>query len=104
MRRLSFIILSVLIGAVANAQIPATGKVGLNKIKERFLSYVQIESQSVDDPDMSSFPITEGQKTIARHIYSGQNAEHSNQEWCCVEELMQLVDVVENMIKELTNR
>ena len=74
MRRLSFIILSVLIGAVANAQIPATVKVGLNKIKERFLSYVQIESQSVDDPDMSSFPITEGQKTIARHIYEEINA------------------------------
>ena len=74
MRRLSFIILSVIIGAVANAQIPATGKVGLNKIRERFLSYVQIESQSVDDLDMSSFPITEGQKTIARHIYEEVNA------------------------------
>jgi len=74
MRRVSFIILSFLIGVVANAQIPATGKVGLNKIKERFLSYVQIESQSVDDPDMSSFPITEGQKNIARHIYEEINA------------------------------
>ena len=39
------------------------------KMLERFLSYVKIESQSIDDPDMSSFPMTEGQKTIARHIY-----------------------------------
>jgi tripeptide aminopeptidase len=39
------------------------------KMKNRFLSYVSIESQSVDEPDMNSFPMTEGQKSIARHIY-----------------------------------
>ena len=33
---------------------------------------------------------------------SGQNAEHSPYEWCCIEELMQLVNVVENMITEIT--
>ena len=36
---------------------------------ERFLSYVKIESQSIDDPDINSFPISEGQKQIARLIY-----------------------------------
>ena len=69
MKRLSFIIYFITIGAVANAQIPNSGKVGLSKMKERFLSYVKIESQSSDNSDMSSFPMTEGQKTIARHIY-----------------------------------
>ena len=39
------------------------------KMKNRFLSYVRIESQSVDDPDMSSFPMTDGQREIARLIY-----------------------------------
>lgn len=39
------------------------------KIQNRFLSYVRIESQSIDDPDMSSFPMTDGQREIARFIY-----------------------------------
>lgn len=38
-------------------------------IEKRFLRYATIESQSVDDPDTESFPITEGQKNIATHIY-----------------------------------
>lgn len=42
----------------------------IDKMKNRFLSYVQIESQSVDDPDMSSFPMTQGQKEIATYIYN----------------------------------
>lgn len=40
------------------------------KIEQRFLSYVRIESQSVDDPDPESFPMTEGQRDIATHIYN----------------------------------
>ncbi|MCM1079855.1 MAG: hypothetical protein NC344_09160 [Bacteroidales bacterium] len=38
-------------------------------ILNRFLAYARIESQSVDDPDPESFPMTEGQKTLARHIH-----------------------------------
>lgn len=44
-------------------------KVNQEKMLERFLSYVKIESQSVDDPNMSSFPMTDGQKEIATYIY-----------------------------------
>lgn len=36
---------------------------------ERFLSYVRIESQSIDEPSMTSFPMSEGQKEIAQYIY-----------------------------------
>ena len=39
-------------------------------ILDRFLCYVKIESQSVDDPDPESFPMTEGQIQIAKHIYN----------------------------------
>ena len=46
-----------------------TNKVDNEKMLERFLSYVQIESQSFDDPDMTSFPMLDGQKKIARFIY-----------------------------------
>lgn len=35
-------------------------------------------------------------------IYSGQNSEHTVYEWCCVEELIQLVDVVKNIVTECT--
>lgn len=41
----------------------------IEHMMDRFLSYVRIESQSIDDPDMSSFPMTDGQKAIASHIY-----------------------------------
>lgn len=40
-----------------------------DRMLDRFLSYVRIESQSVDDPDPDSFPMTEGQRQIARHIH-----------------------------------
>ena len=36
-------------------------------------------------------------------FYSGQNAEHSKQEWCCIEELIQIVNVTENIITEFVN-
>lgn len=42
----------------------------VKKMEDRFLSYVKIESQSIDDPDMSSFPMTEGQREIAKLIYN----------------------------------
>lgn len=37
---------------------------------ERFLSYVKIESQSIDESSMTSFPMTEGQREIAKFIYN----------------------------------
>lgn len=40
------------------------------KVQERFLFYATIESQSIDDPDLLSFPMTEGQRKIASHIYN----------------------------------
>lgn len=36
-------------------------------------------------------------------LYSGQNAEHSCYEWACIEELMALVNVTENLISEVVN-
>lgn len=51
------------------AQIPTSGKVGLENVLERFLSYVKIESQSIDEPSMTTFPMSDGQKQIAQHIY-----------------------------------
>lgn len=45
-------------------------KVSKEKMLERFLSYVRIESQSIDEPDMNSFPMSDGQKEIARYIYN----------------------------------
>lgn len=45
-------------------------KVSQEMMLERFLSYVKIESQSIDEPDMNSFPMAYGQKMIARYIYN----------------------------------
>ena len=36
-------------------------------------------------------------------IYSGQQAEHSVYEWCCVEELIQLVEVAKNIVGKVAN-
>lgn len=54
---------------LCQAQIPASGKVSQEKILERFLTYVKIESQSIDEPSMTSFPMTDGQREMARYIY-----------------------------------
>lgn len=37
-------------------------------------------------------------------LYSGQNAVHSCYEWCCIEEMLQIVDVAENIIMEISNK
>lgn len=55
---------------VCNMQAQVTNKVSHDKMLDRFLSYVKIESQSIDDSDLNSFPMTEGQKEIARLIYN----------------------------------
>ncbi len=38
------------------------------RMLDRFLGYVRIESQSVDDPSLAAFPMTEGQWQMARHV------------------------------------
>ena len=51
------------------------------KVLNRFLSYIKIESQSIDEPDFNTFPITEGQKKIATFLaneirsFKGKNVE-----------------------------
>ena len=37
-------------------------------------------------------------------LYSGQNAEHTCYEWCCIEELVQLKDIVLQVIKEISSK
>lgn len=70
MKRFSITLLLLICAFVCKAQIPTSGKVSQEKMLERFLSYVNIESQSVDEPSMTSFPMTDGQKEIAKFIYN----------------------------------
>lgn len=69
MRRVVLMSLFIFCLVLCQAQVKVTKKVSHDKMLERFLSYVKIESQSIDDPDINSFPISEGQKQIARLIY-----------------------------------
>ena len=68
MRKIAFF-LFLLACTMCKAQIPASGKVSQEKMLERFLAYVKIESQSIDEPSMTFFPMTDGQREIARYIY-----------------------------------
>lgn len=43
-------------------------KVSDENLLQRFLTYVKMESQSIDVPDPDAFPITEGQKVIASFV------------------------------------
>ena len=70
MKRLSIIILFTSYIIVCNAQTFVSKKVSQEKMLERFLSYAKIGSRSIDDPNMSSFPMTEEQKEIAQLIYN----------------------------------
>ena len=70
MKKSSVIFLLLTSVFVCKAQIPESGKVGQEKMLERFLSYVRIESQSIDEPSMTSFPMTDGQREIAKFIYN----------------------------------
>ena len=36
-------------------------------------------------------------------IYSGQQAEHSVYEWCCVEKMIELVRLTKNIVTEVSN-
>ena len=70
MKKISIILLLTIYVFTCKAQIPVSGKVSNEKMLERFLSYVKIESQSIDEPSMTSFPMTDGQREIARYIYN----------------------------------
>ena len=48
----------------------AQQKTETQRMLDRFLSYVKIESQSVYDNDPESFPLTDGQKEIANFIFN----------------------------------
>ncbi len=68
-RRFSIAITAAISAFSVMAQNSLSTKVDNEQMLERFLSYVKIESQSVDEPSMTSFPMTEGQKRIAQYIY-----------------------------------
>ena len=70
MRKIAILLLVCFCTIVCKAQIPASGKVSQEKMLERFLSYVKIESQSKDEASMTSFPMNDGQREIARFIYN----------------------------------
>lgn len=42
----------------------------VEKMLNRFLSYVSIESQSIEESNQESFPLTESQKTMARRVFN----------------------------------
>lgn len=54
---------------VASAQVTMNKKVDANQMTNRFVSYAKIESQSIDEPSMSSFPMSDGQRKVAQYIY-----------------------------------
>lgn len=68
MRKSLVILIAIAFVSVANAQsLPNTEA---NHVLDRFLSYVKIESQSIDDPDPELFTLTEGQKEMANLIFN----------------------------------
>ena len=70
MKKSIIIALAIFCNAVCIAQDGITVKIENEKVLERFLAYVSIESQSIDEPNATSFPLTEGQKEIAQYIYN----------------------------------
>ena len=70
MKRIAVLLMFTAFFLMGNAQNGITSKVSKEKMLERFLSYVKIESQSIDEPSMTSFPMTDGQREIARFVYS----------------------------------
>lgn len=70
MKKTLVCLLAMISFVMCAAQAQVGNKVSSDKMLDRFLAYVKIESQSIDEDDMTSFPMTEGQKTIARFIYN----------------------------------
>ena len=76
MKKLLFTLVAFALMGMANAQSLVNS--GLERVLNRFLSYVKIESQSIDDPNPESFPLTEGQKEIANYIFNELTAIDKN--------------------------
>lgn len=70
MKKSILLVLLLTTALFCNANAQLAKKVNSDQMLERFLSYVRIESPSIDEPDMTSFPMSEGQRQIARHIYN----------------------------------
>lgn len=68
MKKSLLTLITITLVSMANAQ--GLQKPEANHVLNRFLNYVKIESQSIDDPDPESFPLTEGQKEMANLILS----------------------------------
>lgn len=68
MKKSLLTLVTVALVSMANAQ--GLQKPEANHVLNRFLNYVKIESQSIDDPDPETFPLTDGQKEMANLIFS----------------------------------
>ena len=68
MKKTILTLVAIALMCMANAQTTEIND--SEHVLNRFLSYVTIESQSVDAPDPESFPMTEGQKQIANYIFN----------------------------------
>lgn len=68
MKKSLLTLIAIALVSMANAQ--GLQNLEANHVLNRFLNYVKIESQSIDDSDPESFPITEGQKEIANLIFN----------------------------------
>ena len=105
MKRLTFIlslITFLIVCLSTNAHPSKDYSVRIENMKSRFLSYVQIESQSVDEPDMSSFPMTEGQRAIAHHIYEEVKAfSNGKAKVMLSDDNYVYIDIPSNMKKEV---
>ncbi|MBO7069519.1 MAG: hypothetical protein J6W52_12745 [Bacteroidaceae bacterium] len=69
MKKITLLGFALVLHVMTGVAQPLAKKVSLEQVCNRFLSYVKIESQSVDEPSATSFPMTDGQREIARHIY-----------------------------------
>lgn len=68
MKKSIITLIAIALVSMANAQ--GLQNPEANHVLNRFLNYVKIESQSIDDPDPESFPITDNQKEMANFIFN----------------------------------
>lgn len=67
-RAIKITMASMVIGAVSMSVSAKGYEVGQDEMLNRFLNYVKINSQSVDNKNQAVFPMTEGQKEMARFL------------------------------------
>ena len=68
MKKSLITLIAIALVSMANAQDLKNPEA--NHVLNRFLRYVKIESQSIDDPDPELFTLTEGQKEMANVIFN----------------------------------